>query len=93
METAEKRPISKNAIAGYYYFKTFKTFVEGAFGSVLNEEYYNNQIYISSTINQLILQNKCVKSYKISNENFISFYTPQKINEFERRLTDNKIQL
>jgi len=93
LETAEKRPISKNAIAGFYYFKTFKTFIDGAFNSVLNEDYYNNQIYLSSTINQLILQNKCVKAYQINNDNFISFYTPQKIKEFERRITENKINL
>lgn len=91
LETAEKRPISKNAIAGFYYFKTFRTFIEGAFNSVLNEDYYNDKIYLSSTINQLILQNKCVKAYQIDNENFISFYTPQKIKEFERRIAEKKI--
>jgi dTDP-glucose pyrophosphorylase len=84
LETAEKRAISKNAIAGIYYFKNFKTFLLGAFDSVLNEDYYNDQIYISSSINQLILKNKKIKSHKIKNDDFISFYTPQKINEFER---------
>jgi NDP-sugar pyrophosphorylase family protein len=93
LETAEKKPISKNAIAGFYYFKTFKTFIDGAFNSILNEDYYNNQIYISSTINQLILQNKIVKAYEINNENFISFYTPQKIKEFERFVIDNRIKI
>ena len=93
LQTAEKRPISKDAIAGFYYFKTFKSFVEGACNSVLNEDYYNDQIYLSSTINQLILQNKRVKAYQISNENFFSFYTPQKIKEFERQITENKFNL
>lgn len=93
IETAEKRPISKNAIAGFFYFKTFKTFIDGAFNSVLNEDYYNDQIFLSSTINQLILQNKSVKAYQIENDNFISFYTPQKINEFERRISEKKIKL
>lgn len=93
LETAEKRPISKNAIAGFYYFKTFKTFIDGAFQSILNEDYYKDQIYISSTINQLILQNKSVKAYQMSNDHFISFYTPQKIKEFERRITEDKILL
>lgn len=91
LETAEKRPISKNAIAGFYYFKSYKTFIDGAFQSILNEDYFNNQIYLSSTINQLILQNKRVKAYQMKNDHFISFYTPQKIKEFERRITENKI--
>lgn len=93
LETAEKRPISKNAIAGFYYFRTFKTFVDAAFNSVLNEDYTNDQIYLSSTINQLVLQNKKVQSFKIDNENFISFYTPQKIKELERKISGNKYTL
>jgi NDP-sugar pyrophosphorylase family protein len=90
LETAEKRPISRDAIAGFYYFRTFKTFTDAAYNSILNEDYYNDQIYISSSINQLILQNKKIMAYKINNENFFSFYTPQKIKEFERQITENK---
>lgn len=93
LETAEKRPISRDAIAGFYYFRNFKTFVDGAYNSILNEDYYNDQIYISSAINQLILQNKKIMAYKINNENFFSFYTPQKIKEFERQITGNKFSL
>ncbi len=65
----------------------FKYFIESASNSILNEDYYDNNIYLSATINQLILQNKKVLAYKMKNKNFISFYTPQKIKEFERLLT------
>jgi NDP-sugar pyrophosphorylase family protein len=92
LETTEKKPISKNAIAGFFYFKTFKTFVEGAFDSVINENYFNDQIYLASTINQLILQGKRVKAYEIKKDNFISFYTPQKVKEFERWVTINNLK-
>jgi NDP-sugar pyrophosphorylase family protein len=88
METAEKKSISKNAIAGFYYYKSYSTFVEAGFNSVINEDYHNNQIYVSSSINQLVLKNKKVFSFKIKNEDFLSFYTPQKIKEFERNLTN-----
>jgi len=90
LQTAEKRPISKNAIAGFYYFKSFKDFVDGAFVSVFNEDYYDEKIFTSSVINQLILQNKKVKAYKIDNNNFIPFYTPQKVKEFERLVSTKK---
>ncbi|NQU33606.1 MAG: nucleotidyl transferase [Bacteroidetes bacterium] len=90
-ETAERRPISKNAMTGFFYFKTFKTFIEGAFKSVINENYYDNKIYVASSINQLILKGKIVKAYKIHNHKFISFYTPQKIKEFERRILEEKL--
>jgi NDP-sugar pyrophosphorylase family protein len=84
LQTAEKRPISKNAIAGFYYYNKFQNFIDAASNSVLNEDSFNGNIYLSSTINQLILQNKRVIHYNIDNEDFISFYTPQKLKEFER---------
>jgi NDP-sugar pyrophosphorylase family protein len=88
LQTAEKRSISKDAIAGFYYYKKFKYFIESASNSILNEDYYDDKVYLSATINQLILQNKKVVAYKIKNKNFISFYTPQKISEFERLISN-----
>lgn len=86
LQTAEKRAISNNAIAGLYYYKKFKYYIESASNSILNEDYFDNKIYLSATINQLILQNKKVLAFKIKNENYISFYTPQKIKDFENLL-------
>jgi dTDP-glucose pyrophosphorylase len=93
LQTAEKKPISRNAIAGFYYFKSFKDFVEGAFESVYNEEFVDDHLYISSVMNQLILQNKLVKAFQIKNDEYISFYSPQKLKEFERLVVEKKILL
>ncbi len=93
LQTAEKKPISKNAIAGFYYFRTFGDFTESAFNSIYNEEFVDEHLYISSVMNQLILQNKQVKAFKIPNEEYFSFYSAQKLKEFERLITDNKILL
>lgn len=93
LQTAEKKPISRNAIAGFYYFKSFKDFVEGAFESVYNEEFIDDHLYISSVMNQLILQNKSVKAFHIRNDEYLSFYSPQKIKEFERLVVEKKILL
>ena len=83
VETAEKRPISKNAIAGVYYYKKAGDFIAGAFEVIKKNINVNGLFFISSTINELILANKKVGYYSIPNEHYHSFYSPQKIKEFE----------
>ncbi|HEX6168387.1 MAG TPA: glycosyltransferase family 2 protein [Chitinophagaceae bacterium] len=83
VETAEKRPISKNAIAGVYYFKRAADFMTGSFEVIKKNINTNGLFFISSTINELILSNKKVGYYSIPNEHYHSFYSPQKIKEFE----------
>jgi NDP-sugar pyrophosphorylase family protein len=87
VETAEKRPISRNAIAGVYYFKKAAVFVRGSFEVIKKNINTNGLYFISSTINELILDNKKVGYYSISNEHYHSFYSPQKIKEFENLIS------
>ncbi len=89
LEASEKKPISKNAIAGFYYFESYKTFVECAFKAIEIEDFYNNNFYTSSLINQLILLNKKVINYEIDIKDYKSFYTSQKLKEFEFFLNNN----
>lgn len=87
VETAEKRPISKNAIAGVYYFKKANDFVNGSFEVIKKNINVNSLFFISSTVNELILANKKVGYYPIPNEHYHSFYSPQKIKEFENLIS------
>jgi NDP-sugar pyrophosphorylase family protein len=86
VETAEKRPLSRNAIAGFYYYKHGKDFV-GAAQSMIRKLCSNSEnFFISPTFNELILANKKIKALRIPNEKYHSFYTPQKIEEYEKGL-------
>lgn len=86
LETAEKRPLSKNAIAGFYYYKQGQDFVQAAQSMILKSCSNTDVFYISPTFNELILKNKKIKALRIQNKNYHSFYTPQKIEEFESGL-------
>lgn len=85
VETAEKHPLSNHAIAGFYYFKKGEDFVEAAKQVIRKKEMYNDKFFISSSINELILQNKKVGYYEIPTERYISFYSPEKIAEFRKK--------
>lgn len=86
LETAEKRPLSRNAIAGFYYYRQGKDFVEAAKSMILKSCSNADVFYIAPTFNELILKNKIVKALRIPNEQYHSFYTPQKIEEYEKGL-------
>lgn len=82
VETAEKRPLSHHAIAGFYYFAKGKQFVKAAKQAIKKGEMYDNAYYISSAINEMILQNRLIGYYEIENSKYFSFYTPDKINSY-----------
>lgn len=93
VETAEKNPISNKAIAGFYYFKKAQDFVSGAFNVIKFDEQHNGNYFTSSVFNQLILRGKNIGFKEILKEKYYSFYSPQKIKEFEDflKLNNGKI--
>lgn len=86
VEVAEKRPLSKNAIAGFYYYRKARDFITSAEKAVLKDENYNGKYYISSTMNEIILMGGKVVPYEIQALQYHSFYSPEKIKEYERFL-------
>lgn len=79
---AEKKVISKNAIAGFYYFKNKQYFYESAEKALLSGPSENNIFFISSSINQLILKYKRVHAYFIDKSKYHTFYKPYSISDY-----------
>jgi bifunctional N-acetylglucosamine-1-phosphate-uridyltransferase/glucosamine-1-phosphate-acetyltransferase GlmU-like protein len=86
VEVAEKRPLSRDAIAGFYYYKQGKYFIEAAEKAILKRSNLNGRYYISSSINELILAGKKIGYYDIKKEQYRSFYSPAKVKEYEDSL-------
>jgi len=84
IEAAEKKPISRQAIAGFYYFASGARFIEAAQRTILNNASVDDQFFISLTFNELILDGRMVKSVAVPTTRYHSFYTPQRIEEYER---------
>ena len=84
VQTAEKNPISRNAIAGFYYFKRGKDFVAAAQRTIEKEAHVNGIYYIAPTYNEMVLESKRLKAYQINGDNYYSFYSFPKIREFEK---------
>lgn len=86
VELSEKRPISKSAIAGFYYFSHGSDYIEGAKRSIFKDNSINGQFYISSALNELVLMNRKIGFYQIDKDIYHSFYSPEKIKEYEMGL-------
>jgi len=84
VEAAEKRPISQNAIAGFYYFSAGRTFVQAAMRTILNDRAVEGRYFIAPVFNELILDGKDIRAVMVPEDKYHSFYTPQRIDEYER---------
>lgn len=85
IETAEKRPLSRNAIAGLYYFRCGSDFVAASMRMIEKDAHVNGQFYIAPTMNELVLMGKNMETYNIPSSKYYNFYSPQKIKEYEER--------
>ena len=84
VQTFEKKVVSRQAIAGLYYFKTAHQFLNAAQKTILNDVNVSGSFYISSAINQTILDGGDVMCCEIEPHHYHSFYSPSRITEFER---------
>jgi len=86
IETAEKRPISRSAIAGLYYFRRGMDFVQAAMQMIEKDAHVNESFFIAPALNEMILKGKTVRTARVRSERYHTFYTPQKIKEYEAAL-------
>jgi NDP-sugar pyrophosphorylase family protein len=89
LETAEKLPISRSAIAGLYYFENGRLFVEAAMKAILKERSHKGMFYTSLIFNEMVLDNKKVVNYEISKSSYHSLYSTEKIEEYVKNMSAN----
>ena len=85
IESAAKKPISKQAVAGFYYFKRGRDYIDAAEKALLKGMDKQAPYYVSSTLNELILANKKVLYYPISQEKYHMFRTTEDVKKYEAR--------
>jgi dTDP-glucose pyrophosphorylase len=86
-EAAEKRPISRHATAGFYYFKKGGDFVRAATEMIRKDAQVNGAFYVCPTFNELILRHARIGVLQIPQGSYISLATPQNLEEYEQSLT------
>lgn len=89
-EITEKRPVSKNALASFYYFKYGTDFVESLKNVIRKDNRINDRFYISQAINEMILKQKKILMIKIDNSDFHSIKNEQQLEYYVANYNANK---
>lgn len=86
IETAEKRPISKLATAGFYYYAKGADFVTAATEMIKKDAQVNGLFYICPAYNEMILRQSRIGIYKIPRRSYQSLASPADVRAFSAKL-------
>ena len=81
IEAAEKRPISKNALAGIYYFRNVQIFLEAAEKTIMSAPSDQEEFYISEAINSCVLSGRHGSVHRIGKDNYRKFYDANEVHD------------
>ena len=79
-ECAEKKPISRYATAGVYYFRRAKDFISGAKRMIKKEIKIHDQYFVCPVYNELIAKKMRIRKYDI--DKIWSFSVPEDLDYF-----------
>ena len=93
---AEKEVISKNAIAGIYWFKEGEIMIEMAKDCMLNMFHKDENYYLSGLLNSYVIANKKVLISNINETEISHLYSIDKVKDYiseNKKLEKNKVNL
>jgi dTDP-glucose pyrophosphorylase len=79
IEAAEKRPISRWATAGFYYFRRGRDFVSAAMEMIRKSAHTNGGYYICPAFNQMVLAGARIGVHVIAKSAYTSFALPEDV--------------
>lgn len=83
LQACEKKVVSRQAIAGLYWFRSARKFLEAGQRAILKDAHVQGNFYISASLNEMILMGERVTFSQIDVGRFHSFYMPSRIEAFE----------
>jgi hypothetical protein len=86
VEAAEKRPISRLATAGLYYFRRGGDFVTAATEMIRKDDHVGSSFYVCPSYNQLVLRQARIGVHEFPRDAYFSLATPRGVARFERHL-------
>lgn len=83
VQAAEKRPISRSAIAGFFWFRRGADFVEAAQAMIRKDAKIDDHFFISLTLNELILRQKTVGIHEIDPGCYQPLKSSRQVSNYE----------
>lgn len=83
VQAAEKMPISRHAVAGFYYFKTAGLFFEAAKEMIRKNVTVNGSYFVSHTLNEIILREGKVAALPIDKKDYFHINDERSLESYE----------
>lgn len=88
MQAAEKMPISNQAIAGLFYFKSARLFIESAKSMIRKDVKTNGNFFISPTLNEVILNEGKVRAIAIDKSKYFHVSDEHALESYEQKISE-----
>lgn len=85
VEAAEKRPISRNASAGRYFFQKGSTFVRCAKTMILKDAQVEGAFYVCPVYNELVLEGGKIGVTSIQRDHYVNLASPAGLQDYMNR--------
>jgi ADP-glucose pyrophosphorylase len=86
VEAAEKRPISRIANAGFYWFRHAGTFFKALQEMILKDVQVQDRFFISPCLNELILEQKKIATYPLQSHQYHPVKAISQVEAYEHAL-------
>ncbi len=91
-QVAEKRPISRHATVGIYYFRRGADFLAAATRMLLKGARTGGEFFLSPVYNELILEGRSVDIFGIDNSQVTSLATPEDVEKHQAFLGSRRTE-
>lgn len=82
VQVAEKTPISDNATAGVYYFKSWRILRTAVCRMIAANDRFNGEFYLAPAYNYMIGAGMTVSNFTTLKQNFVSLGTPEDLERY-----------
>jgi NDP-sugar pyrophosphorylase family protein len=86
VEAAEKRPISRQATAGVYWFRRGGDFLDGVMAMIRKNAAVDGRFYVCPVYNELILGQLAIGTHHVDRSVYFSLSSPRAVKAYEQYL-------
>jgi len=83
VEAAEKRPISRSATCGFYWYRRGADFVSSVEDMIRKEASVNGIFYICPAFNEMVLRQRKIGAFPVPNESYMPIKTIKQMEHME----------
>ena len=86
VEVSQRNPISKNATAGLFWYKTTAEFVRSAKQIILKDNKTDGLFFVAPSYNEMILAGQTIGVKSIENELYIPLKDTDQLRDYQRKM-------